>query len=275
MSVGAQVRSFAGVQYLLAALVTAYPANAQEEPPVPSGTADRVALRKPPVTAVRSDDGEITIRAVRLEEPLRLDGALDEPVYERFQPASGFIQQGPDNGSPATEDTEVWVLYDDRNIYVAIRALDSRPDQIVGNEMRRDNRNIWLNDNVIIALDTFLDRRTAFFFQTNPLDGVRDGLILDENTNNFDWNTVWDVRSQRIEEGWTAEMAIPFESLRYAPGREQVWGINVHRVVRSKNEFSLLSPVPRSFAGNGVFRLASAATLVGLEAPDGSQNLEL
>ena len=274
MSVGARVRSFAGVQYLLAALVAASPANAQEEPPATSGTADRVALPEPPATAVRSGDGEITIRAVRLEEPLRLDGALDEPVYVRFHPASGFIQQDPDNGAPATEDTEVWVLYDDRNVYVAIRALDSRPERIVANEMRRDNRNIWLNDNVIIALDTFLDRRTAFFFQTNPLGGVRDGLILDENITNFDWNTVWDVRSQPIEEGWTTEMAIPFESLRYASGREQVWGINVHRVVRSKNEFSLLSPVPRSFTRNGVFRLASAATLVGLEAPEGSQNLE-
>ena len=250
-----------GLALAVAAVLAAAPASAQEE-------AGPLAAQS------WGQGGETTIRAVRVDEPLELDGVLSEAIYGDVAPASGFIQQDPDNGAPATEDTEVWVFYDNHNVYVAVRALDSRPGRIVANEMRRDNRNIWLNDNIIIALDTFLDRRSGYFFQTNPLGGVRDGLILDEATNNFDWNTVWDVRSRRTEEGWSAEMAIPFKSLRYAPGREQVWGFNVHRVVRSKNEFSLLSPVPRSFNRNGVFRLASAATLVGLEAPDATRALE-
>ena len=238
----------------------------------PGGAQEAV---EPIATASRHEAGDLTVHAVRLDEPLELGGALSEAIYESFVPTSGFIQQDPDNGAPATEGTEVWVFYDERNFYVSIRALDSQPGRIVANEMRRDNRNIWLNDNVIIALDTFLDRRTAYFFQTNPLGGLRDGLIVDEATNSLDWNTVWDVRSWRVEEGWSAEMAILFESLRYAPGREQVWGFNVHRVVRSKSEFSLLSPVPRSFSRNGIFRLASAATLIGLEVPDASNDLEL
>jgi len=259
---------------MLAVALAAAPGGAQERAADRSATTDGLALPERTATATRNDEGEITIRAVRLEEPLELDGALEEAVYGRFEPASGFIQQDPDNGAPATEDTQVWVFYDDRNVYVAVRALDSRPERMVANEMRRDNRNIWMNDNIIVALDTFLDRRSAFFFQTNPLGGVRDALIVDETTTNYDWNTVWDVRSRRGEGGWTAEMAIPFESLRYAQGPEQAWGFNVLRVVRSKNEFSLLSPVPRSFSRNGIFRLASAATLVGLEPPSASHDLE-
>ena len=262
MNACAVVRCPLGSALVLAVALAAAPGSAQE------GPTDRSA------TTVRDDEGGITIQAVRLTEPLELDGALEEAVYGRLDPASGFIQQDPDNGTPATEDTQVWVLYDDRNLYVTVRALDSRPERMVANEMRRDNRNIWMNDNVIVAIDTFLDRRSGFFFQTNPLGGVRDALILDETTTNYYWNTVWDVRSRRVESGWTAEMAIPFESLRYAPGPEQVWGFNVLRVVRSKNEFSLLSPVPRSYNRNGIFRLASAATLVGLETPSASHDLE-
>jgi hypothetical protein len=238
-------------------------------------TAPSAAAQEPLRTLDRSATGEITLRAFRLDEPLDVDGALDEETYRRIEAAGGFIQQDPDFGQVASEDTHVWVFYDDTHVYVSLRAFDSRPDQMVANEMRRDNRNIWMNDNVIVALDTWLDRRSAFFFQTNPVGGVRDALILDEVNTNYDWNTVWDVRTRRVPEGWTAEMAIPFKSLRYQPRREQVWGINVLRVVRSKNEFSLLSPVPRSFSRNGVFRLASAATLVGLEAPGASNDLQL
>ena len=274
MNACAVIRCPLGTPLMLAVALAAAPGGAQERAADRSATTDGLALPERTATATRNDEGEITIRAVRLEEPLELDGALEEAVYGRFEPASGFIQQDPDNGAPATEDTQVWVFYDDRNVYVAVRALDSRPERMVANEMRRDNRNIWMNDNIIVALDTFLDRRSAFFFQTNPLGGVRDALIVDETTTNYDWNTVWDVRSRRGEGGWTAEMAIPFESLRYAQGPEQAWGFNVLRVVRSKNEFSLLSPVPRSFSRNGIFRLASAATLVGLEPPSASHDLE-
>jgi len=222
-----------------------------------------------------SASGRIQIHATRLESPLQLNGLLDEEVYRTVPPTSGFLQQYPVSGSPATEETEVWVFYDSSNIYVSIRAYDSRADRIVANEMRRDNRNIWLNDNVIVVFDTFLDRRSAFFFQTNPLGGVRDGLVIDENSVNYDWNTVWDVRSRRNEGGWTVEMAIPFRSLRYRAGASQTWGFNLQRVVRSKNEFTLLSPPPGTYNDTGVFRLASAAEVTGIEVPEGSRNIHL
>jgi hypothetical protein len=228
-----------------------------------------------PATFLRGEEGTSTVRAVRLTEGLTLDGHLDEAIYRTIEPASGFIQQDPQSGEAATEDTQIWVFFDDSNIYVAMRCLDSQPDKMVANEMRRDNRNIWLNDNVILVFDTFHDRRGGFFFQTNPVGGVRDALVIDENTTNYDWNTVWDVKSRRYDGGWTAEMAIPFKSLRYPRDRTQTWGFNVQRAVRSKNELSLLSPVPRSFVGSGVFKLSSAATLVGIEPPGAARNLEL
>ena len=245
-------------------------------PPVISQTVASIggqSMPELPATVSRGADGNVVVRAVRLEQRPVLDGALDEEIYRAVLPAAGFVQQYPWNGEPATEDTEVWVFFDSDNVYVALRAWDSRPNQMVANEMGRDNQNIWMNDNVIVLFDTFLDRRSAFFFQTNPLGGVRDALVINESRTNYDWNTVWDVKSRRSDEGWTVEMAIPFKSLRYDSESAQVWGFNVMRIVRSKNEQSLLSPVPDNAAAG--MRMASAATLVGIEAPAGSRNIEL
>jgi hypothetical protein len=99
-----------------------------------------------PATFARAEDGRSTLRAVRLETPLTLDGRLEEEIYQTLEPASGFYLANPNDGSLATEDTHVWILFDARNLYVAVRCFDSRPDRIVANEMRRDNRNIYLND---------------------------------------------------------------------------------------------------------------------------------
>jgi hypothetical protein len=117
-----------------------------------------------PATFARADDGRSTLVAVRLQAPLTLDGRLEEEMYQRLQPASGFFLANPNDGSLATEDTYVWIFFDARNLYVAVRCFDSRPDRIVANEMRRDNRNIYLNDQVTVAFDTFHDRRSAYFF---------------------------------------------------------------------------------------------------------------
>jgi Domain of unknown function (DUF5916) len=249
--------------------------NAAAQSPAAGGGGVDPAPPPLPGTFVRSEGGRSTIRAVRIDESLTLDGRLDEIFYTAIHPARGFIQQEPQSGAPASEDTEVWVFFDDRNVYVAFRCLDSRPDRIVANEMRRDNNNIFQNDNVTVVLDTFYDRRTAFFFQTNPLGGLRDALVVRENTTNFDWNAVWSVKTRRFDGGWTAEMAIPFKSLRYPRTRPQIWGFNARRGVRSRNESSLLAPVPRSYLGNGVQNLAIASTLVGIEPPPVSRNIEI
>ena len=222
----------------------------------------------------RDARGRATVRAVRISSPLRLDGRLDESVYAEVRPIDGFIQQLPVEGVPATEPTDVWILFDNENLYIALRCYDSQPDRIVANELRRDNNNIFsVNDTISITLDTFFDQRNAFFFQTNPIGGLRDQAITD-GAFNVNWNTVWDAKTSRSEEGYTIEMTIPFKSLRYRASGPQTWGINIRRVVKSKNETSNLTRVPASYGGNGVAQMAVAATLVGLETPAQSMNLE-
>ncbi len=229
----------------------------------------------PPAVVARDDQGRVTLRATRLDQPLVLDGRLDEAIYSQTPYAGDFIQQEPIEGSPASQETRVWVFFDQRHVYVTIRCFDDAPDTIVADELRRDHGNIYRNDNVTVVFDTFYDRRNAFLFQTNALGALRDGQVTGERNHNSDWSTVWDVRTGRQPDGWTVEMAIPFKSLRYRPGREQIWGFNVARVIRRLNETHYLTPIPASYGVRGVFKLSSAATLVGIEPPDAARNLEI
>ncbi len=231
---------------------------------------------EPPEVVARDDQGRVTLRANRLSEPFVLDGKLDDAIYTRVTAVSDFIQQVPDEGEPATEKTEAWVFFDDRNIYVGMRCWDSHPERMVVNEMRRDNFGIYQNESVTVVFDTFYDRRNGFMFQTNPLGALRDQQFGDEGQAiNRDWNTVWDVKASTFEQGWIVEIAVPFKSLRYKAGRDQVWSINIRRAVKWKNEDSYLSLVARSHGPRGVYRMSESATLVGLEAPASSRNLEL
>ena len=229
----------------------------------------------PPHVATRDENGRVTIRAVRIGEELVIDGHLDEPVYSQVEPVSDFIMQEPQDNVPATEKTEVWILFDDRNLYVSGRNWDSQAHRIIANEMRRDGNKVGQNDNFTLTLDTFYDRRNGFLFQTNPLGALRDGLISDERELNADWNTVWNVKTTRDDEGWNVEMIIPFKSLRYRPGRDQVWGLQVRRGVQWKNEDSYITAMPRALHYMAQFRLSLSATLVGLQTPGVSTNLEV
>ena len=216
----------------------------------------------------------MTLRAVRLSAPLTIDGRLDEEVYQRVPPTTDFVQQDPQPHQPATEQTEVWVFFDGANVYASGRCRDSHPELMVANDMRRDG-NVTQNENVIVTFDTFHDKRTGFFFQTSPVGAMRDGLITDQRNFNMDWNGVWNVKVARDERGWSFEMVIPFKTLRYPMDGIQTWGMNVRRTVRWKNETSFLSFVSQAFGNRGVFVMASSATLVQLEAPMSSRNMEI
>ena len=229
----------------------------------------------PPEVAARDELGRLTLRAIRLDAPLRLDGRLDERVYLDVPPVTGFIQQEPVEGEPAVDQTEVWMTFDDDTLYVSARCWSAEPERIVANEMRRDSWGMYGNDTVTVVLDTFYDRRNAFSFTTNALGGLFDGLVTDERSQNIDWNTVWDVRAGRFDGGWTVEIAIPFKSLRYRPGPAQLWGVNVQRRVASTNESSFLTPIPASLSWAGTYKMSSAATLVGLEVPASGTRLEV
>ena len=217
----------------------------------------------------------MTIRAVRIPEPLRLDGRLDETYYSTIPAISDFIQQEPDEGEPATEKTEAWILFDDRNIYIAARCWDSHPERDIANEMRRDGQNINQNENFSVIFDPFHDRRNGLMFQTNSLGGLRDMAVTDEGNPSLDWNTVWDARTGKFDQGWTVEIVIPFKSLRYREGPDNVWGINLRRIVRWKNEHSFLAPIPAFLQQRGLFSVSLAANMVGLEVPTTGRTLEL
>ena len=244
---------------------------ARPGPVVVDGPAPPVA----PATIARDAAGRATVRAIRLDAPLRVDGTLDEGVYETVPPAGGFVQQLPDAGAPATEQTEVWVFYDDRGVYVGARCWDSAPPSAwTANEMRRDSFQLISNDNFAVAFDTFYDRRNGVGFLINALGGFFDYQITDESNPNRDWNPVWDVRTGRFDGGWTVELEIPFRSLRYRPDRAQTWGVQFGRYVLRKNEYTFLTPVPIT-AFPGILRLSVAASLVGIEPPEGGLNLEV
>jgi hypothetical protein len=239
----------------------------------PASAQDGVPVR--PEVQMRDADGRVTIRATRVEQAPRVDGILDEELYRTLTPVTGFIQQDPDEGQLATEPTLVWILFDATTIYVSARCRDSQPNRIVANDMRRDGRNVSQNDNLSVILDTFHDRRNGFEFLVNSIGGIWDSQVTDERDTNRDWNTIWVSRSRRDDQGWTVELAIPFRSLRYRGSGPQVWGINIRRNVRWKNELSYLSPVPRQYGARGILRLSQAATLVGLEAPPTGLNLDI
>ncbi|HUE89167.1 MAG TPA: DUF5916 domain-containing protein, partial [Vicinamibacterales bacterium] len=203
-----------------------------------------------------------------------IDGQLDEAVYREIPPITDFIQQEPDEGEPVTEKTEAWILFDDENIYLVCRCWHSNPDAIVANDMRRDSPNLNTHDSFGVQLDPYHDGRSAFFFYMSPAGGIRDAAVVESRPNN-DWDTIWAARATRFDQGWIAEIAIPFKSLRYGPGREQTWGIQVRRLIRSKNERVHLTRLSAAWAQGAWNRMAFAATLVGLEVPPGSRNLEI
>lgn len=223
----------------------------------------------------RDAEGRVTVRALRVSDAPRIDGILDERVYDTLEPITGFTQQEPNEGQIATEATLVWILFDDRSLYVSARCVDSQPSRILANDMRRDGRNVSQNDNLSVIIDTFHDRRNGYEFLVNAIGGAWDTQVTDETTTNRDWNTVWRSRARKDDQGWTVEMEIPFRSVRYRGSGAQTWGINVRRSVRWKNEVSYLSPVPRQYGARGILRLSQAATVLGLELPPPSLNLDV
>jgi hypothetical protein len=229
-----------------------------------------------PATIVRAN-GQVVVRAIHLTAPLVIDGKLDEGAYSDNLPADGFIQAVPANGKPVSERTEAWVMYDDTYLYISAKLYDSvPPEKWIANELRRDTSQLRQNDMFGVLLDTYHDRRNGYNFYTNPLGGFTDQLVTDEGNPNADWNPVWDVRSGRFDGGWTTEMAIPFKSLRYVAGENQIWGIQLRRSIRRKNEWAHLTALPAANGGpNSIFRISQAATLVGLNLPGQSANVQV
>ncbi|MCH7564504.1 MAG: carbohydrate binding family 9 domain-containing protein [Gemmatimonadetes bacterium] len=228
----------------------------------------------------QTNRARFTIEAVRVEKGPILDGILDDAVW-RFAPmVEQFVQQEPEEGDPATERTEVRVLYDARHLYIGVHAFDSDPSGIIATEMRRDSDRILEEDNFQIILDTFNDFRSGYMFVTSPLGAKLEQQISEEgeggnrggNSNiNRNWDGVWDAVARRTEDGWTAEISIPTATLRFRNSEVQTWGINFQRNIQRRNETAFWSRLEQQF---GLYRLVDAGTVTGIEAPR-ARNLKL
>ncbi|HKY30943.1 MAG TPA: DUF5916 domain-containing protein, partial [Candidatus Polarisedimenticolia bacterium] len=201
-------------------------------------------------------------RAARAASPITLDGLLDEPAWAGAAPLEGFVQRLPAEGAPATQATLVRILYDDTRLIIGADLLDAEPGRIIAREMKEDGD--LSNDDLFgVLLDTFHDRRNAYYFATNPNGARSDALIYDEGrTQSFDWDGVWDVAARVTERGWSVEMEIPFKTLHFHASGDRTWGLQLWRLIRREAEDVFWSPIPRA---EDLYRVSRAGTLEGLE----------
>ncbi len=227
------------------------------------------ALAAVPAAAVESRPA---MRAERLLAPPRLDGeVLSDPAWQGVEPASGLWQTAPDEGQPASQRTEIYLGFTDDTVYIGVVCFDRQPQRIITGAGRRDS-SLSETDSFQVVFDTFRDRSTGFVFGTSPSGLEYDAQLTGEGEGGFgtagglnrNWDGVWQVRALQSEIGWSAEMAIPFRTLRYPRGGEQTWGVNFQRNIRRRNETAYWAPLPRQ---HDLTRLSLAGTVSGLTAP--------
>jgi Domain of unknown function (DUF5916)/Carbohydrate family 9 binding domain-like len=175
-------------------------------------------------------------RAMRTDEKIVIDGKFDEKSWALAPVVSELIQRTPQEGKPATERTEIRILFDHLKIYFAVMCYDSHPAGIVATELRRDD-DMETDDIFEIMIDTFHDHRNGYRFRVNPLGTQYDQFVGNEGeTRNNNWDEKWESSARITEDGWVAEIAIPFKAVRFASGNGSLWGINFHRTIMRKNE---------------------------------------
>src|SRR6266487_3777515 len=216
-------------------------------------------------SAVQGGGGTIA-EAVRVEHPPKVDGSLSDPVWQTARLVSDFRQREPNEGEPATERTEVRILYTRHAVYFGIHCYDSEPSRIIATELRRDISQ-ELDDHFEILIDSNHDRRDAYVFQINPLGTQSDGLIVAEQSNSEDvdfdsgWDGVWISEARIVPDGWTATIEIPFTTLNFTKSKDVVWGLNFKRFIRRKNEEDTWAAYRRTF---GIRKVSEAGELRGI-----------
>ena len=208
------------------------------------------------------------VTAIRLNQPLDIDGILDESLYSTN--ANGpFIQYEPNNGILGSENTEFWVGYDDNALYIGAMMYDSNPDSIVARMSRRDGGET--SDILYMVIDSYFDRRSGFWFGINPVSSIGDGTV--SNDNNFDdaWDGIWDGQGRINENGWSSEVRIPFSQLRFNKADENVMGIGLGRRVHRKEEMDFFTYISREESG----MVSHFATLKGIKNIQPSKRLEM
>ncbi len=208
------------------------------------------------------------VHAARASGEITLDGQLGEAMWADAPPISGFIQREPDEGAPASESTEVRVLYDDDALYIGARLHDSRPDSIQAQLARRDR--ITNSDRFLVFLDCYHDRRTGFYFGINAAGTLYDGTLFNDDWDSDTWDGVWDGKVARDSSGWTAELRIPYSQLRFERQKTQ-WGINFKREIARRNERDYLVPTP----SNGSGFVSRFVELAGIEQVSPPRRMEV
>jgi len=205
-------------------------------------------------------DSVFRLRAVEASTPPVIDGVLADGEWNGAAVATGFIQYEPRRGNPATTRTESLVLYDATHLYVAFRMWD--PEPLTARLTRRDAE-LLEDDAVVVILDSHHDHQSAYYFITNPLGTQADGRVAnDGRTVDATWDASWISAARATEDGWVAEIVVPFSSLKYAAGEGKTWGINVGRSRRRDFELSF-------WAGplDNQFRVSQAGAITGLNVP--------
>ncbi len=209
-----------------------------------------------------------SVKAVKTETP-QIDGQFADDEWNYGGKAENFVQREPKEGVPASENTEVYFLYDREHLYVGVKCYDSDPDAVMNEIAGRDN--VGASDYVGLAFDTFNDDRNAYFFGTTPGGTKIDGRFFNDGQEDDSWDGVWYVETSRTDYGWAAEFKIPFNTLTFPKQDENTWGMNIYRVIERKKETVYWQEVTRDEG----FRVSNFGNLESIQGIEPGMNLQV
>lgn len=236
--------------------------------------AGRLAMAAAPQQGAPQQRAERTTRSAAvtaITSKITVDGALDEPAWSAAPKIGELIQRMPATGQPPSERTEVTLLHDADHLYIGVMCYDSEPRRIIGTQLAHD-AGLNSDDRLEIVLDTFRDQSNAFYFATNPVGALVDGLAFTNGQLSNEWDGVWDVRTKRTDEGWAAEFAIPFKTVSF-PADRTVWGFNIARHIYRKQEEARWSGARLEVAR--VVQVSEAGEVTGLQGLSQGVGLEV
>ena len=222
--------------------------------------------------ATSTSKARLQVKAMRLDAQsagISVDGKLDEAQWALAPVINQFKQRDPHQGAEPTERTEVRVIYDDQALYIGARMFDSAPDSIVARLGRRDQSQN--SDMFMFFVDPFLDRRTGYYFGITAAGTRLDGVLMNDDWDDEDWDGVWTGRASRDEQGWTAELCIPYSQIRFHKDDKYTWGVNFSRNISRKNERDYITYTPRSESGF----VSRFSELVGIEEITPPRQIEI
>ena len=231
-----------------------------------------IPLQAQDASVFKPDSIRKEIKAIPIHGAIHGDGILNEKEWLTSVPSSRFTHVEPFQGNRPNHDTEIKVLYNQHYLYLSVFAKDSLGKKSIrATDFKRDF-NYLSHDIVAFSFDGFNDKRNAMSIATNPYGVQRDLLSFDDLYYDVDWDGLWRVRTSRLDSGWVAEIAVPWETLRYPKTNQktQNWGFNVYRNRRLSNELSAFSPFPRSFT---YLRMDYAGILSNLQPPPPKPNI--